>query len=414
DDKWLAYDTRNDSTGIGGNSNIEMVNLATGEVVVLYETENQTEYGPGCGSVDFHPFENKVLFIHGVSNCDKQRPYSFSRRTCAIVDTAQPGKVTFLDARDVTYPFTAGALRGGTHAHQWSADGKWIGFTYNDAIRGELEKRMGSKHDMRTVGVANNIKRVSVDKDSQRENVNGKWFAALVAKVTAEPKPGSDEIDKAFSDSWVGTDGYRKADGSLQRARAFLGNTRNSKGKLVTELFVVDIPDRINIPGNDGPLEGTMRSFPMPPKGTVQRRLTHTQGRKYPGIATETRHWPRSTPDGSWISFLARDDKGVIQIFLIAPVGGNPVQLTRHDSDIQSSPNISYDGKYISYVCDNSIYITSIEKGPNFGKSTRLTLRSKKAPLCPEFSHDGNKIVYNRQLPNGRNSYYQIFVIELQ
>ncbi len=27
-----------------------------------------------------------------------------------------------------------GALRGGTHRHEWSGDGKWIGFTYNDAI----------------------------------------------------------------------------------------------------------------------------------------------------------------------------------------------------------------------------------------------------------------------------------------
>jgi len=33
-------------------------------------------------------------------------------------------KATRLDARDVTVPFRPGALRGGTHAHQFSGDGR--------------------------------------------------------------------------------------------------------------------------------------------------------------------------------------------------------------------------------------------------------------------------------------------------
>ena len=49
------------------------------------------------------------------------------------VDDANRGVPIFIDARDVTAPFTPGALRGGTHAHAWSGDGKWISFTYQDA-----------------------------------------------------------------------------------------------------------------------------------------------------------------------------------------------------------------------------------------------------------------------------------------
>jgi hypothetical protein len=151
DDQWLVYDTRKNVPAqpmreIGGNSNIEKVNVDTGEIVVLYETPDQTEYGPGVGAASYHPTENKVVVMHGLLNCDANMPYWYWRRTGVMVDESlavpcddgrggrQARRAVFLDARDVTPPFTPGALRGGTHRHEWSADGKWIGFTYNDAI----------------------------------------------------------------------------------------------------------------------------------------------------------------------------------------------------------------------------------------------------------------------------------------
>lgn len=42
-------------------------------------------------------------------------------------------------------------------------------------------------------------------------------------------------------------------------------------------MFVMDIPNDIAVPGPESLLEGTRTSFPMPPKGTLQRRLTHTK-----------------------------------------------------------------------------------------------------------------------------------------
>jgi len=414
DDKWLVYDTRSRPAAIGSNSNIEKVNVETGEIFVLYETANRNEYGPGCGAASYSPVENKVVFIHGPVNADARRCYRFWRRTGVVVEEGRGGKPIFLDARDVTSPFTPGALRGGTHRHEFSGDGKWVGFTYNDAIMARLEKQRGGNLDLRTIGVASSIRPVTVDKDSEGENNHGAWFSVLVVRVVCNPEPGSDQISRAFSDSWVGTKGYRKPDGSRQRARAFLGNVRDKYGKELTEVFIVDIPDRIDVAGDEGPLEGTLESLPMPPKGADQRRLTRTENRRYPGVVTEPRHWVRSSPDGTWISFLARDDGGIVQVFLVSPLGGDPVQLTRGSSSVQSTVRWNPNGGEIVYVCDNSIFICDVRAGPSFGRARRITQRTKQPPLSPVWSHDGRTIAYNRLVCQGKNSYLQIFILRLK
>ena len=414
DDKWLVYDTRNSPGGIGGNSNIEKVNVETGQIVLLYETPNQTEHGPGCGAASYSPVENKVVFIHGLANAVPERPYWFYRRTGVMIDEAHPESAVFLDARDVTPPFTPGALRGGTHRHEFSADGNWIGFTYNDAIMADIEKRTGRKTDLRTIGVATAVRPVTVDKDPERRNNDGQWFSALVVKVAPNPPPGSDRISRAFSDSWVGARGYRTPDGAWQRARAFLGNVRTKTGKELTEVFIVDIPDRIDIPGNDGLLGGTIASFPMPPKGARQRRLTRTQNREHPGVVTDPRHWVRSSPDGGRINFLAKDDSGIVQVFFVSPLGGNPIQVTHHNTPIQSTVRWNPNGRQITYVCDNSIYICTVEAGPSFAKARRMTPRTDRPPLSPVWSHDGRTIAYNRLVTHGEKLYRHIFVLKLK
>ena len=39
-----------------------------------------------------------------------------------------------LDARDLVAPFTHGALRGGTHVHQFSPDARLVSSTYEDHV----------------------------------------------------------------------------------------------------------------------------------------------------------------------------------------------------------------------------------------------------------------------------------------
>jgi len=411
--QWVVYDTRRGEGGMGSNSNIEKVNVDTGEIVVLYETSDQTEFGPGCGTASYSPVEDKVVFIHGLRNCNAQRPYGFWRRTAVAVDEARPGEPIFIDARDVTHPFTPGSLRGGTHAHEWSGDGKWIGFTYNDAVMAELEKRTGMLVELRTIGVATGHRAVQVDGDSEGENVDGIWFSALVVRVVPDPKPGSDEIKRAYNDSWIGTKGYQKPDGRWQRARAFQGKVIGKQGKELSEVFVVDVPERIDIPGELGPLEGTPTTFPMPPKGARQRRLTFTEDRTYPGIAQEPRHWLRSTADGSRISYLAQDHQGMNQVFFVSPLEGKPIQVTHHESSVQTTVSWSPDGEQIAYACDNSIYICHVAQGASFGRTTRVTDRSEQPPGIPIWSRDGKKIAFTRKVHNGRNLYFQIFILDL-
>jgi hypothetical protein len=283
DGKWLVYDTRTAIGGIGGSPSIERVNVETGKTEVLFEVPDNKDYGPGAGAVSYHPNENKVIFIHGLPVCTEKNPYQQWRRSGVIVNVDQPGIVINMDSRDVTYPFTPGALRGGTHRHEWSRDGKWVGYTYNDAIMKKLEDSTSVKWNLRTIAVSNQKHKVLLNNDNPDETVIGNWFSAVVVRVVPNPQPGSDDISNAASDSWVGTSGYKNADGTLQVARAFMGKVMSKDGKPVDELFVVDIPDSINVPGEYGPLEGSPYSFPMPPKGTVQRRLTHTADTQFPG-----------------------------------------------------------------------------------------------------------------------------------
>ena len=332
DGKWLAYDTRTGIGGIGGSPSVERVNVESGKVEELFAIKGNQSWGPGAGAVSYHPSENKVIFIHGLAFCSEKNPYQQWKRTGTMVYDNHPNVPIFMDARDVTPPYTPGALRGGTDRHEWSKDGKWVGYTYNDAIMKALEDSTGITWNLRTVGVSTKLEPVIVDHSGEGENLSGEYFSVLVVRVVPNPQPGSDEISNAASDSWVGTGTYLNNEGKRQVARAFIGKVRSKNNQPVDELFVVDIPDSINQPGEFGPLEGTPTTFPMPPRGTVQRRLTFTAESAHPGCGGVV----RSSSDGKWIAYLAADATGKQQIFIISPDGGSSRQVTAHPSGVQS------------------------------------------------------------------------------
>lgn len=246
DDKWLVYDNRNEGGLIGSTCCIEKINLENKSIVRVYQTSNQSALGPGVGAVAYNPAGHKIIFIHGIRNSNAANPYGFTRRTGVMIHDSDLLKPVFMDARNILPPFTPGALRGGTHAHSWSGDGKWLSFTYNDFILEQLEKSGSKVKDLRVIGVMAPAKEVSIVKDAAGENNDGKYFAVVVAKVKENPEWGSDDIEKAFDEGWIGKDGYIKVTGSKQnRATAFQGDTRDIHGKLVTEVFIADIPDDI-------------------------------------------------------------------------------------------------------------------------------------------------------------------------
>lgn len=384
DSKWIVYDTRSDAAGdVFDGRRIEMVNVETGQVKILFEARR----GAHCGVATFHPREPKVVFILGPENPTPDWQYGPSHRQGMIVNVSRPGVTDNLDARDLTAPFTPGALRGGSHVHVWDPLGQWVSFTYNDAL---------IESDLRDIGVSVPGHAVRVKRD-QAHNHDGEYFSVLVTRTVARPKPGSDEIKRACEEGWVGTNGYRRADGKWQaRALAFQGHVVATNGETIPEVFIVDLPEDLTIAG-EAPLDGTDSRRPCPPQGIAQRRLTFTSNRKHPGLQGP-RHWLRSSPDGSRIAFLMRDDDGVVQLWSVSPNGGPPAQITRNSSSIASAFTWSSDGHWIAHVMDNSVAVTDVDSG----KTTPLTARAgdDRAPL-PEacvFAPDGRKIAFVRRV----------------
>jgi valyl-tRNA synthetase len=85
DGKWLVFDTRNDDTHISRTGSICKLNITTKEIIEIYKTKNQSMHGPGVGAAAWNPVNDQIIFIHGLLNCGKEKPYSFTRRFGAII-----------------------------------------------------------------------------------------------------------------------------------------------------------------------------------------------------------------------------------------------------------------------------------------------------------------------------------------
>jgi len=409
DGRWIVYDTRSDPAGekFDGHT-IEMVNVETGELRELYRAEN----GAFCGAATFHPKANQVIFIVGPEHPTDEWSYAPWHRHGVIVDIDRPHRAMALDARDITPPFTPGALRGGTHLHIFDGGGDLVSFTYEDHVLALLDgKGKDRAHDFnqRNVGVSLLGRPVRVSSDHPR-NQDGAAFSVLVTQTTNTPQPGSDEISRACEEAWIGTQGYVRSDGVRQRrALAFQGSVVARNGKSITEVFVVDLPEDLTKAGTR-PLEGTPTTRPSPPLGTRQRRLTFTEDRRFPGLQGP-RHWLRNSPDGAAIAFLMRDDDGIVQIWTISPNGGKPRQLTHNQFDVASAFSWSPDGQWISYVADGSIFVTHTVSSA----TTRLTPRTAETlaprPEACVFSPDASRIAYVRPVTDRNGTWNQIFVV---
>jgi hypothetical protein len=411
DNQWLIYDTRTDDSGIAASAKIEKVNVNTGEKKIVYEIKNNQVFGPGVGAASYSPVNNQIVFIHGLKNVTEGNPYQQWRRTGVMIDESKPNNPIFIDARDTAFPFTKGALRGGTHRHEFSGDGNWIGFTYNDAIMKALEDSIGENHNLRTIGVSKKGKSVNIIDENNGENFSGEWFSTLVVNVVSKPKFGSDEISKAAGDSWVGKYGYLKPNGTRQMARAFIGTTKNENGENIDEVFIVDIPKNIEMDSENGFLEGSETQFPKPPKGTSQKRLTFTSKTSHAGCIGIV----RSTLDGNMLAFLAKDSKNMNQIFTISPNGGSLKQITFHESNVEGSIRWHPSGKSIFYIWNGSICEVEINN-QDFDK--RLKIISKPINPSPSnlvLSHEGKTLAFNRLIENPTNGLKskQIFLINL-
>lgn len=398
DSQWIAFDVRPSGALFTGKT-IERVNIHSGEVEVVY----RAPAGAHVGVVTVNPISpDRYVFIHGPENPDAKWQYDFHHRRGVVVENAA---ATNLDAMDITPPFTAGALRGGSHVHVWSPDGTRLSFTYNDHVMHEYDPAQ----DLRNVGVALPFGPVKPLKQHPRE-YDGSHYCVLVSRTMPAPRAGSDEINRAYEEGWVGSKGYRKLDGSQQRwALAFIGDTLCASGAKVPELFIVDLPDTQAAWRQAGaePLEGTETTLPAPPAGVQQRRLTFTHHRRYPGLVSQPRHWIRSSPDGSQLAFLMKDGSGVVQVWLVSPNGGEVLQLTQGDTDVQSAFNWHPSGNVLGFVQQNRIVLCHVQTG----EVTALTESGSGAPVADAvvFSPDGKYVAWMQDI----NGFRQIMAAEI-
>ena len=384
DSRWLVFDVRPSGASFTGET-IERVNVETGEVEVVYRARE----GARVGVVTVHPAIDRYVFIQGPQHPDAGWQYDFHHRQGVIV---QNGQATNLDAMDITAPYTPGALRGGSHVHVYSPNGQFVSFTYNDHVMHERDVTL----DLRNVGVAAPFGPVTPKGNHPREYA-GLFWSVLVSRTTPTPTPGSDEINRAYEEGWVGNNRL-----------AFIGDTLSKSGEKVPELFIVALPQ--NEQGwkqaGDAPLQGTAQTLPAPPAGVVQRRLTFTHDWPFPGLATAPRHWVRSNPQGTLIAFLMRDNRGVVQLWLIAPEDGEARQLTHHTSGIQSAFNWHPSGKTLGMVLDNRIACCDALTGD----VTFLTSDHGNPPSgdAVVFSPDGRQIAWMEE----SEGFRQLWVTE--
>jgi hypothetical protein len=375
DGQFLVYDTRDTvGVGLGNSTSIGKVSIATGVETDLYRPKSVVgaQAAPGVAAASWSPVADEVIFIHGPLLAETARLgfYSQTNRRAAMVSGDGGGKVRFLDCRDAASLITPpGAHRGGTHRHEFSADGKRIGFTYDDHILRSYGRTIGmlTSHPNAPCGVSH-------------------YFAVLVPVVPpAEARPG--DFVRAEDDSWVGARGLM---------RAFIGTVSNGGGSTSTSLFVVDIPETLDITTANS---GTATLYPKPPKGLHIRRLASKVAK---GVV-------RGAPDGTRIAYYANDRNGVRQIFVIDSHGSDqhadpamrPVQVTSLPAGAASGLRWHPSGNSIAVISDNGVAVTGVKPGPLFGKTTWLTRHGSGVPPAEGlvWSHDGRLLAFNRHVP---------------
>ncbi|MCY1723217.1 DUF3748 domain-containing protein [Prolixibacteraceae bacterium Z1-6] len=394
DNRFLCYDTRGTvfNTDIGNSKTIEKIEIASGKETVLYQPESITgeQAAPGIGAVSYHPKEDKVIFIHGplLSEVEERGYYGIPNRTGVEVSADGKGRTIKVDMHDVATNRETihGAQRGGTHRHEYSRNGKRIGFTYNDLLCPDYDRTIGYMETTKTAP------------DGYTH-----FFAVLLKPARiGESKPG--EIEKAYADSWVDSEG---------RMRAFIGNVRAENGTDYQEdLFVADIPDDVEI---TTAFSGDATTFPEPPEGVKIRRLTHSGN--ISGIV-------RGSNDGKWIACLSKDEKGIDQVTLIHALGsdlsentGMQPKVVSHFKSNAGAIRWHPSGEWIFSLVEGNIAASCTRPGKDFGKSVMLTNDEQKR-MQMVVSGDGNRVAYNIAVPtenemDNEKLFRQIFVLDL-
>lgn len=377
DGRFLCYDTREMyGPGIGNSRTVEKVAIDTGEETVLYaprESVTGDEAAPGAGAASYCPVADKVAFIHGpfIEEVAERGYYAKHNRRGMEVQADGSGRYGWIDVRDVTKTRDTipGAHRGGTHRHEYTLDGKRIGFTYDDWLLPQYD---------RTVGY--------MEPRAEAPAGASHYFAVLVPVVPRGTSKAG-EIEMAQGDSWIGRHGLM---------RAFIGKVRAEDGVAYEQsLFAVNVPADVDITSADS---GSATRYPGPPRGVSIRRLTHT-------YAEGTL---RGTLDGDRIAYYAKADDGTRQVFVIPSDGSDqaaspekrPAQVTHFPDGAGPGLRWHPSGNTVFCTSGNGIAAMCVQPGPRFGKSVFL-VPSDDGPvrIALVCAPDGKRLAFNKAVP---------------
>ena len=352
------------------------VSVMNGQESIIYSPVpfqiDPTNQAPGLGAASFSPFANEVIFIHGpfLSETPTLGFYGTRNRRGGVVKADGSGEIRFVDLRDITSEVTTpGAHRGGSHRHEYAVDSNRIGFTYDD----HLLQAYG-----RTIGY--------MEPSSKAPGGVSHWVSLLVpVKLPTESKPG--ELERAADDSWVGAKALM---------RGFIGNVKQADGSVMSSLFVVDIPETVDITTSDS---GTKTRYMAPPKGTTVRRLTRTPAS---GIV-------RGSLDGKWVGYYATAEDGTRQAYIIDSQGSDqdpdpakqPIQASFLAAGASGGLRWHPSGNSIAVISDNGVAAICVKPGPLFGASYWLASHGAGVPAADAlvWSRNGQRLAFNRRVP---------------
>lgn len=358
--QFLYYDTRNADPDIIKTTRIESLDLIDDTTRVIYDTQSRSDYGPGVGAVVCHPLRSSVLFIHGLTNCDQDRPYAVTRRfgAWASFDPRKPAmRISALENRNVRSEPTWGTLSGGTHAHSFSPDGRWVSFTYNDA----------RLPDRRTVGFSLVDRWESTDRQTMPEpktcfedNFEGIGWSAL-AMIPEDP------IASAREECWISN--QRDPQAPLKLAMIVRLASSVTDPKRIDEIYVAEFPDcALRWPSM---LRGPMHASEQKkvgswayavPTGIEIRRLTYSESAVHPGIAGP-RHWLQSSNCGRWIYTMMKDTQGTVRVVRVEVSDGRWEFVSENQESITHPIAIDPEGRQLSYLVGDRLTILDLQTG---------------------------------------------------
>lgn len=392
----ILYDLRDDETCFDGLA-IERVWVASGRVEQLY----RSSHGACCGVPTCSPCDDRYVFIHGDEDPDDDWRYCAWHRRGAVGRIGHPGFADALDARDIVAPYTAGALRGGTHLHTFNTDATAVLSTYEDHVLATSTDPL-AQANRRTLAVTLLDQPVVVPQ-LHRRNRSGSGFTVCVTPLSDAPRPGSDELLMATGEAWVGS----------RPQIAFQGTVLDDDSQPQVELFLVELPVDLRELMRPGahPLEGTLRTRPGVPAGIRLRRLTHTSDRRFPGLAGP-RHWAMGSPDGTYIGCYLRDDKGRVQFCTVSSENGELRVVTNGPYEPTSAFTWHPDGSKVTYVADGSVMLVHLEDG----RIERLTPRRppEDGPThhACVISPEGTMIAFMQPVRTARGRFNQLHVVD--